>query len=129
PRSVAVIGVSRRTGTIGRAFFEDIVDAGFTGPVHAVNNRAEPGTEIYGHRTLRSVREIEGGVDLAVIAVPAADVLETLEECADAGVRAVVVPSEGFAEVGPEGAALQHQLLLSARRFGMRVLGPNSFGL
>src|SRR5690606_27579625 len=61
--------------------------------------------------------------------VPAADVLETLEECADAGVRAVVVPSEGFAEVGPEGAALQHQLLLSARRFGMRVLGPNSFGL
>ena len=129
PRSVAVIGVSRREGTIGRAFFDDILEGGFTGQVHAVNNRAEAGTLISGRPTVTSVRDVEGGVDLAVVAVPAADVLATLHECADAGVRAVVVPSEGFAETGPEGRALQHQLLVTARRLGMRLLGPNSFGL
>lgn len=129
PASVAVVGVSRRANTIGRAFFEHLVGGGFTGPLYAVNNRAEPGTLILGHPTHASVRDIEGGLDLAVIAVPAPEVLAAVQDCAAAGVKALVVASEGFAETGPEGAALQHQLLVTARRAGMRVLGPTSFGL
>ncbi|GAA5162264.1 GNAT family N-acetyltransferase [Ornithinimicrobium tianjinense] len=129
PASVAVIGASRRSDTVGRTFFDNLVDGGFTGAVYAVNNRAEPGTLISGHPSHASVRDIASGVDLAVIAVPAQDVLATVDECADAGVRALVVASEGFAEAGPEGERLQRQLLERARGHGMRVLGPNSFGL
>ncbi len=129
PASVAVIGASRRPFTVGRAFLDHIVGRGYTGVLSAVNNRAEPGTDIGGLPSYRSVRDIEGGVELAVVAVPAADVLATVDECADAGVHALVVPSEGFAEAGPEGERLQRRLLARARRYGMRVLGPNSFGL
>ncbi|SOC51380.1 GNAT family N-acetyltransferase [Ornithinimicrobium cerasi] len=129
PSSVAVIGASRRTGTVGRAFFDDIVQGGFTGTAYAVNSRAEPGTLISGHPSHASVADLEGGVDLAVVAVPAQDVLATVDECAAAGVKALVVASEGFAESGPDGEELQRQLLARARGHGMRVLGPNSFGL
>ncbi|MFK5634147.1 MULTISPECIES: GNAT family N-acetyltransferase [unclassified Ornithinimicrobium] len=129
PRSVAVIGASRRTGTVGRALLNHIVEGDFAGDLYAVNSRADAGTPLCGLPSHRSVCEIEGGVDLAVIAVPAADVLATVDECADAGVKALVVASEGFAEAGREGERLQRGLLLRARRYGMRVLGPNSFGL
>ncbi|AXH97901.1 bifunctional acetate--CoA ligase family protein/GNAT family N-acetyltransferase [Ornithinimicrobium avium] len=129
PASVAVIGASRREATVGRAFLDHIAERGFAGDLYAVNNRAEPGTDIGGLPSYRSVRDIEGGVELAVVAVPAADVLATVDECADAGVRALVVPSEGFAEAGPEGEHRQRQLLMLARGYGMRVLGPNSFGI
>lgn len=129
PETVAVVGVSRRPATIGRAFFDNIVAGGFTGRVYPVNNAAEPGTLINGHPSVASVRDIEGGVDLAVVAVVAEEVLGIVEECADAGVKALVVASEGFAETGPEGRALQRQLLIRARHYGMRVLGPTSFGL
>ncbi|MDO5738751.1 MAG: GNAT family N-acetyltransferase [Ornithinimicrobium sp.] len=129
PSTVAVIGTGRTTGTVGRAFFDDIVDGGYTGQVYAVNNRAQPGTLINGHPTYASVGDIDAAVDLAVIAVPAKDVLDAVAECATAGVKALLVASEGFAESGPEGEALQRRLLRQARRSGMRVLGPNSFGL
>lgn len=129
PASVAVIGASRRPDTVGRAFLEHMVAGGYTGALYAVNNRAEPGTDIGGLPSHRTVCDIEGGVALAVIAVPAADVLQIVDECADAGVKAVVVASEGFAEAGPEGERLQRELLARARGYGMRVLGPNSFGL
>ncbi|WP_066642668.1 GNAT family N-acetyltransferase [Serinicoccus hydrothermalis] len=129
PESVAVVGVSRRPATIGRAFFDDIVAGGFTGRVYPVNNAAEPGTLINGHPAVASVRDIEGGIDLAVVAVVAEEVLGIVDECADAGAKALVVASEGFAEAGTEGRALQRQLLVRARHHGMRVLGPTSFGL
>lgn len=129
PGSVAVIGASRRPATVGRAFLDHIVAGGFTGELYAVNKYAEPGTDIGGLPSYASVRDIEGGVGLAVIAVPAGEVVGVVDECADAGVKAVLVASEGFAEAGKEGERLQRRLLTRARRYGMRVLGPNSFGL
>ena len=129
PATVAVVGASRSADTVGRTFFENIVEGGFTGEVYAVNNRAPAGTDIAGHPSVAALTDIEGGVDLVVVAVPAADVLTTLDEAAAAGARGVVVASEGFAEAGPEGEVLQRLLLVRARRHGMRVLGPNSFGL
>lgn len=126
PASVAVIGVSRDEGSIGRALLRHIVDGGFTGSVYAVNPAA---TEIDGHRVHAQVSDIGASVDLAVIAVPARAVAQVVQQCAQADVGALIVVSAGFAEEGSQGRARQDELLRAARGAGMRVLGPNSFGL
>lgn len=126
PDSVVVIGASRRQGSVGGALVRHMRESGFTGRLYVVNRAAE---EVAGLRAHASVSGIGEPVDLAVIAVPAPDVPGVVRECAFAGVRAVVVVSTGFAEAGEDGAALQRELLATARVHGMRVLGPNSFGL
>lgn len=126
PSSVVVVGASRREGSVGGALVRHIREGGFTGDLYAVNPAAD---EIAGVSVHPTVSAIGRSIDLAVIVVPAADVPDVVRECAFAGVRAVVVISSGFAESGEEGAALQRQLLETARVHGMRVLGPNSFGL
>lgn len=126
PSAIAVIGVSRDEGAIGRALLRHISEAGFTGAVSVVNPQV--GT-IDGHRVHASITDIDGPVDLAVIAVPAAQVLDVVQQCAEAQVGALMVVSAGFAEQGAEGQARQDALLRTARSAGMRVLGPNSFGM
>ncbi|HSF97137.1 MAG TPA: GNAT family N-acetyltransferase [Ornithinibacter sp.] len=126
PRTIAVIGASRRRNSIGSQLLERIVAAGFTGDIHPVN----PNVRTLRRRTAYpSVAAVPGRVDLAVIAVPAHAVLEVVDECAEAGVKALLVVSSGFAEEGRDGARLQAELLRRARGSGMRVVGPNSFGL
>lgn len=127
PRSVAVLGVSRNPQSVGRALLRDL--AGFHGPVYAVNRNAPPGTELDGAVTYRSVLEIPGPVDLAVIAVPAPAVPAAVAECGAHGVQGLVVVSAGYAETGPEGRDRQRALVRQARAAGMRVVGPNAFGL
>ncbi len=126
PHSIAVIGASRRPKSIGHRFLSNLVKGCFAGPVYAVNSEA---LEVLGLPTFASVGDIPGPVDLAVIAVPAESVLQTVEECAEKGVRTLLVASAGFAESGPEGTELQEQLRRRARQDGMRVIGPNSFGV
>lgn len=126
PTSIAVVGASRREDSIGTTFLANIKAQRFTGRLHAVNPGAE---EILGVPCLPMVSDIEGGVDLAVIAVPAERVLAVVDDCANAGVRALVVVSSGFAETGEEGAELQRELVRRARGAGMRIVGPNSFGI
>ncbi|HTE52575.1 MAG TPA: GNAT family N-acetyltransferase [Kofleriaceae bacterium] len=126
PSSVAVVGASRTVGTIGRALLDNLVACGFTGRIHPVHPIA---TEIAGIPCVSRVSEIEGGVDLAVIAVPAAAVPAVLEDCARAGVRGAVVISSGFAEATPEGRAAEHRLREIARGAGMRMVGPNCMGV
>ncbi|MFF8773921.1 GNAT family N-acetyltransferase [Kitasatospora sp. NPDC015120] len=131
PRSVAVIGVSRRPQTVGRALLRDLL-AGSAGdglPVHAVNRAAAPGTELDGVPVHRSILDIPGPVDLAVIAVPASAVPEAVAECGARGVQGLVVVTAGYAETGPEGRDRQRALVRQARAAGMRVIGPNAFGL
>jgi len=126
PRTIAVIGASRRRNSIGSQLLERIVAAGFTGEIHPVN----PNVRTLRRRTAYpSVAAVPGRVDLAVIAVPAHAVLEVVDECAEAVVKALLVVSGGFAEEGRDGARLQAELLRRARGAGMRVVGPNSFGL
>ncbi|MGB7818370.1 MAG: GNAT family N-acetyltransferase [Ornithinibacter sp.] len=126
PRTIAVIGAGRRKDSFGSLVLDRILDAGFTGAVHPVN----PNVRTLRRRTAYPrVADVPGMVDLAVIAVPADTVLGVVDECADAGVKALLVVSAGFAEVGPEGAQLQGELLRRARAAGMRVVGPNSFGI
>jgi acetate---CoA ligase (ADP-forming) len=126
PRSVALVGASRRPGTIGAMLVQNLVSAGFTGAIHLVNPEA---AEIAGRRTYPSIGAIGAPVDLAVIAVPARVVEAVVTECARAGVRAVVVISAGFAEVGAAGREAEHRLRDLVRGSGMRMVGPNCMGV
>lgn len=126
PRSVAVVGASRRRETIGGRIFRNIVEGEFDGAAYPVNRDGEP---VAGVRAYRSVEEIPDPVDLAVIALPAPAVLSAAEEALRKGVRAIVVISAGFAEVGSEGAERERQLLELVRAHGGRLIGPNCLGI
>ena len=125
PRTVAVIGASRRRGTVGGEVLHNLLEASFTGTVYAVNPRASVVQSVPAHH---SITEIPEPVDLAVIVVPAPAVVRVARDCARAGVRALLVISAGFAETGPEGAARQRELVAVCRASGMRLVGPNCLG-
>ncbi|MEV0372325.1 GNAT family N-acetyltransferase [Streptomyces sp. NPDC050636] len=132
PGSVAVIGTGRAPGGIGRTTLRNILDSGFTGRTHAVNHAFPQGMdrlEPEGVPAVRSLREIPDPVDLAVIAVPAARVPDVVRDCGEHGVQGVLILSSGYAESGPEGRERQRALLRQARSYGMRLIGPNAFGL
>jgi acetyl coenzyme A synthetase (ADP forming)-like protein len=126
PRSVAVIGASRSHGTLGGDLFHNLIAHEFCGPVYPVNRAA---SEVQSVRAYRSIVDVPETVDLAVIAVPKSEVLAVVDECGHKGVKAVVVITAGFAEVGPSGAAAQAEILRVVRRHGMRMVGPNCLGV
>jgi len=125
PRSIAVIGASRRRGTIGGEVFHNLLESGFPGPVYPVS----PHPTVQSVRAYPDVRDVPGPLDLAVIAVPARAVVDTARACAEAGAGALVVISSGFAEASPEGRVMQAELLDVCRRSGMRLIGPNCMGI
>jgi len=125
PRSVAVIGASRRRGTVGGEILHNLLAAEFNGPVYAVNEQTDVVQSLPAYR---SVGEIPGGVELAVVVVPAKRVVGVARECAAAGVRAMLVISSGFAEIGEDGARRQRELLEVCRDAGIRIVGPNCLG-
>jgi acetyl coenzyme A synthetase (ADP forming)-like protein len=126
PRSIAVIGASREKGSIGGELFRNLIEADFNGPVYPVNRAA---TVVQSVAAYRSVLECPGLVDLAFIVVPARFVAKVARQCAKKGVRALVVISSGFAEIGAEGAELQKRLVKICRDSGMRMIGPNCMGI
>jgi acetyltransferase len=126
PRSVAVIGASRKRGTIAAEVLHNLLHSGFSGAVYPVNPHAPV---VQAVKAYRSVEEIPDEVELAVLVVPAAHVPEALEACGRKGVRGVVVISAGFAETGAEGKALQDRVVAILRRHGMRMVGPNCLGV
>ncbi len=126
PKSVAVVGASNAPEKYGYIILKNILDAGFGGSVYPVNPKA---TEILGRPCTRSVAELPPGVDLAVIIIPAKAVPQAVADCGQRGIRAAIIISGGFAESGEEGAALQRDVVEAARRFGVRVVGPNCQGV
>lgn len=126
PRSVALIGASRDPKSIGYRLLEALRANEFQGAIYPVNPNA---SEIAGVPVYHSVHAIPEPIDLAVIAVPRQDVLSVVDECAGKDVRVLVVITAGFAEVGADGVALQKQLLEKIRQYGMRMVGPNCFGI
>lgn len=126
PASVAVIGASRKRGTISGEVLHNILSYEFNGPVYPVNPVAPFVQSIASYR---GVEEIPGPVDLAVIVVPAAQVLEVARQCARKKVRALVVISAGFAEAGASGRAAQDELVKICRDAGMGLIGPNCMGI
>jgi len=126
PRSIAVIGASSDPARIGGRPVHYSKTFGFAGPIYPVN----PGrAEIQGLKAYASILDVPGPVDCAVIAVPAATVLQTLRDCASVGVRGVVMFSSGFAEVGGQGIGMQDEVVAFARSAGIRLLGPNCLGV
>ena len=126
PKSVAVIGASRKAGSIGAAVVQNLVANGYRGLLYPVNPEA---TEIEGVPAFPSVLAIPGDVEMAVVTVPAAVVSRVALECAEKGVRGLVVISAGFGEAGPDGVALQRDLMQVCRQGGMRLVGPNCMGV
>jgi acetyltransferase len=126
PRSVAVIGASRKRQTIGREILANLVAYEFNGPVYPVNPTAEA---IHSIRCFRTIGDIPGPVDLAIVTVPKDQVLGVVEACGKKGVRGLIVITAGFKEVGSDGAALETQLKAKLKRYGMRMVGPNCMGV
>ncbi|MEM3550739.1 MAG: CoA-binding protein, partial [Candidatus Bathyarchaeia archaeon] len=126
PGSVAVVGASDREGSVGHAIMKNFMSSGFEGFVYPVNIRKD---EILGFKAYKSVEEIGKQVDLAVIATPAKTVPEIVEQCGRAGIKGIIIISAGFKEVGPEGKALEEELLEIKRKYDLRILGPNCLGV
>ena len=126
PHSVAVIGASRRRGSIGGELFRNILAGDFGGAAYPVNREGEP---VAGVRAYSSIEDIPETVDVAVISLPGPAVLEAAAQALQAGTRALVVISAGFAEIGSEGAERQDQLLALVRAHGARLIGPNCLGI
>lgn len=126
PRSIAVIGATARRGSIGREILNNLFANEFNGKIFPVNPKYE---YIHSTKAYPSVASIPDPVDLAVIVVPAAHVLAVVEECAQKGVKGLVVITAGFREIGPEGAKLEDAVIDVAKRHGMRMIGPNCMGV
>jgi acyl-CoA synthetase (NDP forming)/GNAT superfamily N-acetyltransferase len=120
PESVVVIGASRRPGTVGRAILDNIITGGYSGRLYVVNPRAR---QISGVHCLSAIANLPEPADLAVVAVPAAAVLDVAEQCGQRGVRSLVVIASGL------DAAASADLLAVCRRHGIRLVGPNCFGV
>lgn len=126
PSSVAVIGASRKWGTVGYQLLEHIIEGGFHGTVYAINPEA---LELAGMMSYGKLSEVPEPVQLAIVAVPYEEVPGVVADCAAAGVKGVVIASAGFADDGERGLLRQRALVRQARANGMRVIGPASLGI
>src|SRR3989442_5389598 len=126
PKSVAVIGATERSGTVGRTVLWNLIQSRFRSKVYAVNPTH---SEILGLKAYKGVGNIPEKVDLAVVATPVSTVPSVIGECVDAGVKSAIVISAGFRERGPEGAELERQIQDQLRRGAMRLIGPNCLGV
>jgi acyl-CoA synthetase (NDP forming) len=125
PKGVAVVGATPETYSGGHYLIANLT-LGYRGPIYPVNPKYH---EVLGLKCYASVREIDGPLDLALIFVPAQVVPQVLKDCVAKGVRGTILQSSGFAEVGPDGKALQDQCLTIAQQGGLRIWGPNCMGL
>ena len=126
PRAVAVFGASERPESVGGRILANLLHGAYTGPVYAINPKHRA---IAGHPCYASIGELSRPVDLAVIATPGPTVPAVLRACGEHGVRAAIIITAGFGETGDAGRALEAELLVIARSFRMRLLGPNCLGL
>jgi acyl-CoA synthetase (NDP forming) len=126
PKTVAVIGASRDPKKTGNALIQNLLNYEYQGTIYPVNPTED---EILGLKAYRTIAEIPEAVDLAIFTVPAPVVVKSMEECGQKGVPAGVVHSSGFAEVGKEGAELQNKMVEIARKYDIRLVGPNCVGI
>ncbi len=126
PTSIAVIGASARRNTIGREILHNLIDYEFNGKIFPVNPKAGV---IHSIKAYSTVLDVPDAVDLAIIAVPKDAVPEAAEQCGQKGVKGMVVISAGFKEIGGSGVELEKRLVNIVKRYGMRLIGPNCFGV
>jgi acetyltransferase len=125
PNSVAIIGATTRTGAGMFNVLENMIWFGYKGEIYPVNPKYE---KILGRKAYKDIRDIKAKVELALIAIPRNIVPNAVKACAEKGVKAVIIVSQGFAEVGNEGKKLQDEIIKTAKQAGMRIVGPNTLG-
>ncbi len=126
PDSIAVVGATDRKNSVGQALMYNLLSNDYKGKVYPVNLKHQT---VHGLPAFRKLAEIPGPVDLAVIATPAETVADLIIECGKKKIQAVIIISAGFKEVGEEGVAMYRQILVNARKYGIRVVGPNCLGI
>ncbi|MHC5093924.1 MAG: acetate--CoA ligase family protein, partial [Planctomycetota bacterium] len=126
PRSVAIVGASRQMGKVGYEILAGLLRAGFEGEIFPVNPKAD---EIQGRKAYPDLKSIGQTPDLVVLVVAAKHVPPIMQDCADLGVKAVVIIASGFKESGPKGSELEKKVISIARSAGIRIIGPNCIGL
>jgi len=124
PKSIAVVGASRKPGKIGYEILRNLIEYGYKGKIYPVNPQAK---EILGLKCYKSVKDVPDEIDMAVISIPAQIILDVVKDCGEKGIKALVVITSGFSEVG--NVELEEKLVKTARSYGMRILGPNIFGI
>jgi acetyltransferase len=126
PKSVAVIGASSKELSIGNRVIKNLIDFGFKGGIYPINPSAD---EIRGLKAYKSILDCPDGIDVVHMVIPAKFVPQAVEDCGRKGVKHIIINSGGFAETGAEGAAIEKDFLDRARRYGIRILGPNCQGV
>ncbi|MCU4139006.1 MAG: Acyl-CoA synthetase [Thermodesulfobacteria bacterium] len=126
PSSIAVIGASEDRKKVGHVIFKNLIEQGFKGKVYPVNVKRK---EILGRKCYSSVKDIPDKIDLAIIAIPAKGVLPVIKDCADQGVKGVVVITAGFREIGGEGIQLEKEITKIVKEAKMKMVGPNCLGV
>lgn len=126
PKAVALIGASAKELSIGNVIIKNLLHYGYKGPIYPVNPKVD---EIRGLKAYSSIMDIPGEVDLAHIVIPPSFVPEEVENCGKKGVRAIIVNTAGFREMGAEGLALENDFLARAKHYGIRIFGPNCQGI
>jgi acetyl coenzyme A synthetase (ADP forming)-like protein len=126
PKSIAVVGASRKPGALGTEILRNLKTTGFQGALYAINPKV---TELDGVPSFPSLLDVDGAVDLAIIVVPKEHVEAVIDDCVAKPVGAVVVITAGFGETGPEGRELEQRLLQKVRAAGIRMVGPNCMGV
>jgi acetyl coenzyme A synthetase (ADP forming)-like protein len=126
PKSVAIVGASSTKTKVGHEILQNMIDAGYPGKIFPINNKADAIAGLKCFPDLPSIGEVP---DLVVIVVPAPVVPEIMQQCGKLGVKAVIIITAGFKEVGKEGAALEQRITQTASQYGIRVIGPNCLGI
>jgi acyl-CoA synthetase (NDP forming) len=126
PRGVAVIGSMREPMGEGLTLIRNMLDFGFSGKLYPISRS---NTQVLGMKAYSTVNDVSDPIDLACVITPPPTVIPIIKQCGEKRIKAVIVSTEGYAEVGSEGAAQQRQLVETAHRYGIRILGPNTLGV
>jgi len=126
PESVAVVGASKTPGKAGHTVIANMLRMRYEGRIYPINPNAD---QVLGFKAYRTLKEIPGKVELAVIVVPAQVVVDVMRDCAEKGIRAAVIGSGGFSEVNERGAKLQNEIVKISGEAGIKVVGPNTSGI
>lgn len=126
PQSVAVIGASDRVDSVGQIVFKNMLESGFKGGLYPINAKH---ATVQGQKAYASIEEVGEPVELVVIATPSQTVPDLIENCGKHGVKAAIIITAGFGEVGAAGQALEKAVVENARRYGIRLIGPNCLGV
>ena len=124
PRAVALIGASQKELSIGNVIIKNLLHYNYRGPIYPINPKVE---EIRGLKAYPSVMDVPGEVDLAHIVIPPPFVPDEVENCGKKGIRAIIINTAGFKEMGAAGQALEDDFLARARKYGIRIIGPKRF--